>query len=148
MTSPSTTHARPAGRPARSPLAPQTVPEAIGALALAGAVYLAASPDRLEVGGGSRCLLRNRLGLACPLCGGTTAIVDLVHGHPIAAVAANPMVALLAPVALVLAVVLVARRLGVVRTATRWSPAARALVATAAGGALLANWAWELHRLA
>jgi hypothetical protein len=127
------------------------VPEALGALTLAGAAALAAAraaaPSRLAGGGGSHCLLRNRLGVPCPLCGGTTAVAHLVHGQPLAALAANPLVAVLAPIGVVLAVVLVGRWAGRVPGPRRWAPSARTVAAAWSVAAVLATWAWEWHRL-
>lgn len=39
-----------------------------------------------------RCLFREASGLPCPFCGGMRTLAALSHGHPVAALAANPLV--------------------------------------------------------
>ena len=68
----------------------------LGAAAVAlGALRLPGRPHTL-------CLFRAITGVPCPLCGGTTAASDLGRAHPVAALAANPVV-VLGALALVLA---------------------------------------------
>jgi hypothetical protein len=52
---------------------------------------LAAAAVRPFVGSpGLPCPLRSITGIPCPLCGMTTSVTDLVHLHPMQALAANP----------------------------------------------------------
>lgn len=44
----------------------------------------------------AHCALRDGLGVPCPTCGGTLAAIRLAEGRPLAALAANPLVALVA----------------------------------------------------
>jgi hypothetical protein len=81
---------------------------------------------------GLPCPLRTLTGVPCPLCGMTTSIEHVVHGHPLAALGANPV----GPLAVLAAVLLLVRR--PVR------PFAVPLVAVVAVAAAL--WAFELHR--
>ena len=61
---------------------------ALGAAALAlAAFHPAHRPATL-------CLFRALTGVPCPLCGGTTAAVQLGRGHPAAALPASPLVVL------------------------------------------------------
>ena len=44
----------------------------------------------------AHCALRDGLGVPCPTCGGTLAAIRLAEGRPLAALAANPLVTLVA----------------------------------------------------
>ena len=81
---------------------------------------------------GLPCPLRTLTGVPCPLCGMTTSVEHVVHGHPLAALGANPA----GPLAVLAAILLLVR------------PPARSftvpLVAVVA--VLAALWAFELHR--
>lgn len=85
------------------------------------------------------CFLRSLTGVPCPFCGGTTAMVRLGEGRPLAALAASPLTVLGAPV-------LVAWPLLRDRAGRWWAggrPAAWAWVVAV----LAASWAWQLARV-
>lgn len=82
------------------------------------------------------CLLRATTGVPCPFCGGTTAAVDVGHGHLGAALAASPLgVALLAGWPL----------LGTVRAPQWWWRHRSRLIAAVLAVLALAE-IWQLHR--
>ena len=85
---------------------------------------------------GVLCPLRRFTGVPCPVCGSTTAFVELGSGSLAGALAANP-VTVLAAVTLLLA------PLGVGRAWSRWRTSARAV---ALGLAVLTAWMWQLER--
>jgi hypothetical protein len=81
---------------------------------------------------GLPCPLRTLTGVPCPLCGMTTGVEDVLRGHLLGALQANPG----APLAVAAAVVLLARgRAGAVRL-----PAVPLLLV------LASMWLFELHR--
>jgi hypothetical protein len=99
------------------------------AAALLGA---AATLPLLPGHAGLPCPLRTLTGVPCPLCGMTTSVEHVVHGHPVAALGANPA----GPLAVLAAVLLLVR-----------PPARPFAVPLAAVVAFLAAlWAFELHR--
>lgn len=116
---------------------PRTGPAAVllraAAVALAafGAaqVYAAGDPGVL-------CPLRRFAGVPCPLCGSTTAFVELGSGSVAGAFAANP-VTLLGTLALLLA------PLGAGRRWWQLSALARGFVI---GAAVVVAWLWQLER--
>jgi hypothetical protein len=81
---------------------------------------------------GLPCPLRTLTGVPCPLCGMTTSVEATLHGHPAAALAANPA----GPAAVLVALVLLVRR--------PLRPLHAPLVAVILLLALL--WFFELHR--
>lgn len=83
---------------------------------------------------GLPCPLRTLTGVPCPLCGMTTSVEATVHGHPVAALAANPA----GPVALLVAVALLVRR-------ERQSLRVPTVVLLAV---VLGMWLFELRRFA
>lgn len=103
-------------------------------LVLAAALAVAAVdlPGRPQ----TLCLLRAATGLPCPLCGGTTAVVAIGQGRPLAALAASPLVTLGAAVLLLAPAAPAGLRGLFVRHRFR-------LVLTA----LVAGEAWQLTRL-
>ncbi|MFC4908978.1 DUF2752 domain-containing protein [Actinomadura gamaensis] len=86
---------------------------------------------------GVLCPLRTLTGIPCPLCGGTTAFIELGAGRPGHAVLANP-VALTGAVALALA------PLGL---GARWWELAPETRRRVLGAALVASELWQLVRL-
>jgi hypothetical protein len=103
---------------------------AAGAALLLGALRIHRPPALATV-----CALRATTGIPCPLCGGTTVFVRLGRGRVVDAVAANPVVVLVA-IGLVLAptgVFAPLRHHGRLRTA---------LVFALLGG----SWLWQLGR--
>lgn len=80
------------------------------------------------------CLLRAVTGIPCPVCGSTTAVVELGSGAPLRAFAASPL-ATLGAVALALQPA----------WSSRWRPGRRTVwVLIGAVGAL--SEVWQLHR--
>ena len=89
------------------------------------------------------CPLLEIGGVPCPTCGGTRALVALVSGQPLEALAWNPLVALLGFVLLGLplyAVLVVAGRIPRPRVPTRLRPATRLALPLL----ILANWVYLL----
>lgn len=82
------------------------------------------------------CLLRATTGVPCPLCGGTTAVVRLGHGHVVDALRASP-----------LAVGLVAWLpwVGRVRPPSWWQ--VRGVRVTAVAAVLIGAEVWQLLRM-
>ena len=83
---------------------------------------------------GVPCPLRALTGVPCPLCGMTTSVEATLHGHPLAALAANPA----GPAVVLVALTLLVRRPG--------RPLHAPLIAVIVLLALL--WIFELHRFA
>lgn len=81
---------------------------------------------------GLPCPLRTLTGVPCPLCGMTTSVEASLHGHPVAALAANPA----GPVAVLAAAALLVRP-------GRQSLRVPALVVLAV---VLGMWLFELRR--
>jgi len=81
---------------------------------------------------GVPCPLRTLTGVPCPLCGMTTSVEATLHGHPFAALAANPA----GPAAVLVALVLLVRRPA--------RPLHAPLIAVILLLAVL--WFFELHR--
>ncbi len=93
----------------------------------------------------AHCPLRDATGVPCPTCGGTHAVLALARGHPGAALAENPLVAL--------GTVVVLLWCGWSLLATAWPPARRTprlssreqrLLAVAVAAAWILNWVYEL----
>ena len=100
----------------------------------AAAVLLAAGTvlPLLPGHAGLPCPLRTLTGIPCPLCGMTTSVEAMLHGHPGSALAANPA----GPAAVLAALVLIVRRPA--------RPLQAPLVAVILPLVLL--WFFELHR--
>lgn len=93
----------------------------------------------------ARCALRDGLGVPCPTCGGTQAAIDLAWGRPGAALAANPLLTLLAAAAglwclYAVAATFAPRWRRTLRLERRGAAAAR----WTALALLAANWAYEI----
>jgi hypothetical protein len=86
---------------------------------------------------GVLCPLRAFTGIPCPVCGGTTAFIEMGSGRPVQAVLANPVV-LAGAIALAVAPLGWGRRWWALR------PGSRAWVL---GTALLGSELWQLVRL-
>lgn len=95
---------------------------------LGGGVLLPLLPGHA----GLPCPLRTLTGVPCPICGMTTSVEATLHGHPLAALGANPA----GPPLVVAALALLVRR------------PARALTIPLAGVILVLGllWLFELHR--
>jgi Protein of unknown function (DUF2752) len=125
-----------------------SVPERLGGFGLlcaAGAVLWPTFTERTGVG--LPCPLRLLTGVPCPVCGLTTAAVELVRGHVGAALDANPLIFGLAALA-VAAVPLVGLRAGGVLAAPApWPGTRRRLVGWLVSPLAAASWIFQLHRL-
>ncbi|WP_441245730.1 DUF2752 domain-containing protein [Kitasatospora sp. McL0602] len=111
---------------------PHAVLDVLARLGVGAAAALAVARLHDVHDPGVLCPLRLLTGVPCPFCGSTTVFIEAGHGHPLAALAANPVtVAALAALALAP----LAPRLRV----------RRPLVLL--GAALALAWAWQLHRL-
>lgn len=85
------------------------------------------------------CLLRQSTGLPCPLCGGTTASINLITGHPLVALAKNPAVAIGIPL---VGLWLVCRvGFGITFRSTLPKPLLVSLIVAIA----VANWAYVIY---
>lgn len=93
----------------------------------------------------ARCALRDGVGVPCPTCGGTQAAIDLAWGRPVAALAANPLVAAILLAGALWCVYAVAATF-----VPRWRRSLhlerRGMVALRWAALLLVagNWAWEV----
>jgi hypothetical protein len=97
-------------------------------------------------GHGVPCPLRTLTGVPCPFCGLTTGTVALVHGQWQAAVAASPLVYLIAALVAGTAPVLVARALGLVEAPRPWPAGARRRTAWIVAAVVALSWLYQLHR--
>jgi hypothetical protein len=126
---------------------PGSVPEQLGVAGLvaggAAAAYQAALGGQ---GLWLPCPLRALTGIPCPLCGMTTAATGLASGDLGAALAANPLVLVLAGFTLVMAVLMAARALGWAPPAAQWPPSRRRQGYWVVGLLAAASWAFQLHR--
>jgi uncharacterized protein DUF2752 len=115
-------------------LAPVTfdVADARGAAAalLGAGTALAFAPGHA----GPPCPLRTLTGVPCPLCGMTTSVEATLHGHPLAAIGANPAGPLLV--------------LGAIALLVRRPTNALRLPLAAVAAVLAALWLYELYRFA
>ncbi|GAB3679471.1 hypothetical protein GCM10027589_49760 [Actinocorallia lasiicapitis] len=66
--------------------------EAVGRVAFIAAAALAVAFVHRVHDPGVLCPLRRLTGIPCPFCGGTTVFIELGSGHPVRAMAANPLV--------------------------------------------------------
>jgi hypothetical protein len=86
------------------------------------------------------CVLRALTGIPCPLCGGTTAAVDVGRGHLLSGFAASPL-AVLGALALVLAATPPGRR-----AVRGWREQPTPVRVLLGGVALTAAECWQLAR--
>lgn len=125
-----------------------SVPERLGLLGVGVAGAAVVWPAFSEAtGAGLPCPLRSVTGIPCPLCGMTTASVALVRGEVGDALAANPMVVVLAAFTAVMAVVLALRLTGRVGPPRPWSALATGRATAAVAVLAVVSEAWQLHRL-
>jgi len=120
---------------------PGSVPEQLGVAGLGAAGVAVAY--QVAMGGNG---LRTLTGIPCPLCGMTTAATGLASGDLAAALAANPFVLVLAGFTLVMAVLMAARALGLLRPPAQWPASRRRQSYWVAGVLAAASWAFQLHR--
>jgi len=99
-------------------------------------LYFIPAPGGIDI---TPCLLRQSIGLPCPLCGGTTASVSLITGHPLVALAKNPAVAIGIPLVALWIVCRVG--FGITLRSTLPKPLLVALVVAI----VTANWAYVIH---
>ncbi|GAA3214448.1 DUF2752 domain-containing protein [Actinocorallia longicatena] len=66
--------------------------EVAGRVALMTAAALAVALAHRVGDPGILCPVRRFTGIPCPFCGGTTVFIELGSGHPVRALAANPLV--------------------------------------------------------
>jgi hypothetical protein len=123
------------------------VPEQLGLAGLGAAAASFVYPTiSQQTGIGLSCPLRALTGVPCPMCGMTTAATGLAAGDLDAALAANPLVLVVAGLTLCMAVLMAVRAAGLAAPAAQW-PASRRRQALWAVAVLLASsWAFQLHR--
>lgn len=85
---------------------------------------------------GVLCPIRTLTGIPCPFCGGTTVFIELGSGHPVRALAANPLV-------LIGAGVFALAPLGPGTRWRAWGPRVRAWIL---GTAIAGSELWQLVR--
>ncbi len=85
---------------------------------------------------GVLCPIRTLTGIPCPFCGGTTVFIELGSGHPVRALAANPLV-------FFGAMVFAVAPLGL---GARWQALAPRARAWMLGTAIAASGIWQLFR--
>lgn len=125
-----------------------SLPERLGLLGLGVAGAAVAWPTFSDAtGAGLPCPLRAVTGIPCPMCGMTTASVALVRGRLTDAVAANPLVLLLAAVTIVMAVVLTLRLAGRLGPPQPWPGATTARAGRTVVVLGVLSEAWQVHRL-
>ncbi|MCE5325696.1 MAG: DUF2752 domain-containing protein [Planctomycetaceae bacterium] len=88
------------------------------------------------------CLLKRLTGLPCPACGGTRSFVCLLHGDILAAVAFNPLAAI---ICLLAAAALVVRMLLRRQVQVQLGPRERVAAMSIFVAAVLVNWAYLIQ---
>lgn len=96
-------------------------------------------------GFGLPCAVRMVTGIPCPACGLTTASVALVRGHVVEAAAANPMVFVLALVAVAAGVVAVLQARGFLAPRP-WPEPRRNVALGLVALVVVVSEGWQLHR--
>jgi hypothetical protein len=126
---------------------PGSAPELLG-LAGLGAAGAAVAYQAALGGEGLLlpCPLRTLTGVPCPLCGMTTAATGLASGDLGAALAANPLVFVLAGFTLAMVVLMAARAIGRAPAAARWPESRRRQSYWLAGMLAAVSWVFQLHR--
>ncbi|MFD0519428.1 DUF2752 domain-containing protein [Paractinoplanes durhamensis] len=125
-----------------------SVPERVGAFGLLVGVGAAVWPVFTDHTGASLpCPLRTLTGVPCPACGLTTAAVALVRGEFGAAFGANPLIFVLAALAVAVVPLVVLRATGVLESPRPWSSKRRRWAGWLSGLLAVASWLFQLHRL-
>jgi hypothetical protein len=125
-----------------------SVPERIGGFGVLVATAAVVWPTfTSRTGLGLPCPLRTLTGVPCPACGLTTAAVALVRGEVAAAFGANPLIFVLAALAVAVGPLVVLRAAGVLKLPRPWSPERRRRLGWLTGLLAVASWLFQLHRL-
>lgn len=125
-----------------------SVPERVGGFGLLVGVGAVVWPTFTSHTGASLpCPLRTLTGVPCPACGLTTAAIALVRGEVGAAFAANPLIFLLAALAVAVGPLVVLRAAGVLKPPEPWPPARRRWAEWLIWPVAFASWLFQLHRL-
>ena len=115
--------------------------ESLSAAVVSGAGVLAAVITRLPACCAPRCVLKTLTNIPCLTCGGTRALDALLHGHLAAALRLQPLLTLLAMVAVAWVVYAVAGALfGLPRARVLATRREKILLVAAAAALSLANW--------
>lgn len=124
-----------------------SVPERLGMFGMGVAVVIPILPmiDRMT-GVHPFCPLRALTSMPCPFCGLTTAASELMSGHIVAAIVANPGILGIVGVMAVGTVALVLRLGGVIDPPTPWSVGARRKTERSVYLVVFIIWMYQLHR--
>ena len=94
----------------------------------------------------ARCPLRVWTSIPCPTCGGTLAVRELLHGHLLAALTANPLVTCVILAILVSGIATLIALPWAKRIRAPWRPSGR-LLAIIVIGLLVMNWLYLFFHL-
>ncbi|MGK2957472.1 MAG: DUF2752 domain-containing protein [Acidimicrobiales bacterium] len=98
-------------------------------------------------GVGLPCPLRALTGIPCPFCGMTTASIHLARGRFVEAVAANPLVLLVAIFTLVMFGLIALRRMGHLPPPSPWRTDKTKPLTWALSALAMVSWVFQLNRL-
>jgi hypothetical protein len=117
-------------------------PLAVAAAAGGALLILHVNPVGLLVG----CPLRIWTGIPCPTCGGTLAVRELLAGHLLGALAANPLVTLVILTIMASGIAALVALPWAGRIRTPWRPSGR-LILILVIGLLALNWLYLFFHL-
>jgi hypothetical protein len=127
---------------------PCSVPERLGLSGLAATAAAYGYPTVTgHTGLDLPCPLRTLTGVPCPMCGMTTAATRLAAGQLSVALAANPLVLLLAGLTAVMSVLIAARSLGLAPPAARWTAGRQRNARRVVAVLFAVSWVFQLYRL-